>query len=144
MPSHFGYCRFPTRTAIPLECGRYFSDDDRAGVESVVILSNVAARMYFGSDDPIGRVVEVAAGARRVVGVVANARQASLEVSPHPEVYLPMAQGRDESYGFVLLHTSGDPNNALPALRAVVAQVLPGGAAAADRAARRSPGRADR
>jgi putative ABC transport system permease protein len=37
-----------------------------------------------------------------------------------------MAQGRDESYGFVLLHTSGDPNNALPALRAVVAQVLPG------------------
>jgi putative ABC transport system permease protein len=37
-----------------------------------------------------------------------------------------MAQGRDESYGFVLLHRSGDPNNALPALRAVVAQVLPG------------------
>ena len=59
------------------------------------------------------------------MGVVANARQASLEVSPHPEVYLPMAQSRSQSYGFVLLHTSGDANDALPALRAVVAQVLP-------------------
>ena len=59
------------------------------------------------------------------MGVVANARQASLEVSPHPEVYLPMAQGRSQSYGFVLLHTSGNANDALPPLRAVVAQVLP-------------------
>ena len=78
------------------------------------------------SDDPLGRVViNVGDGERRVVGVVANARQASLEVSPHPEVYLPMAQSRSQSYGFVLLHTSGNANDALPALRAVVAQVLP-------------------
>ena len=59
------------------------------------------------------------------MGVVANVRQAGLEVSPGPEVYLPMAQTRSQSNGFVLLHTSGDPNDALPALRTVVAQVLP-------------------
>jgi putative ABC transport system permease protein len=113
--------------AVPLRSGRYFTDDDREGAEAVVILSDAAARMFFGGDDPLGRVViNVGEGERRVVGVVANARQASLEVSPHPEVYLPLAQGRSQSYGFVLLHTSGDPNNALPALRAVVAQVLPG------------------
>jgi ABC-type antimicrobial peptide transport system permease subunit len=112
--------------AIPLRTGRYFTDDDREGVEAVVILSDAAARMYFGADDPIGRaVVNLGDGERRIVGVVANARQASLEVSPHPEVYLPMAQSRSQSYGFVLLHTSGDANDALPTLRAVVAQVLP-------------------
>ncbi len=113
---------------IPLRSGRYFRDDDREGAEAVVILSEAAARMFYGGDDPIGRVVIVlGAGAqRRVVGVVADARQASLEVSPYPEVYVPMAQGWSESYGFVLLHTNGDPNNALPALRAIVAQVLPG------------------
>jgi putative ABC transport system permease protein len=111
--------------AIPLTSGRYFSDDDRDGGEAVVILSDAAARMFFGADNPIGRVVEVANGERRVVGVVANARQASLEVSPHPEVYIPLAQGRSQSYGFVLLHTGGDPYDALPALRGVVAQVLP-------------------
>ena len=81
--------------------------------------------MFFGADDPIGRVVEVASGERRVVGVVANARQASLEVSPHPEVYVPLAQGSSQSYGFVLLHTNGDPYDSLPALRGVVSQVMP-------------------
>jgi putative ABC transport system permease protein len=112
--------------AIPLSSGRYFTNDDREGAEGVVILSDAAARTYFGNDDPLGRVViNVGEAERRVVGVVANARQASLEVSPHPEVYLPMAQGRTQSYGHVLLHTSGDPNDTLPALRSVVAQVLP-------------------
>jgi predicted permease len=112
--------------AIPLRSGRYFTDDDREGAEAVVILSDAAARMHFGGDDPVGRVViNVGGGERRVVGVVADARQASLEVSPHPEIYLPMAQGGSQSYGHVLIHTSGDPNDSLPALRTIVAQVLP-------------------
>ena len=111
--------------AIPLRSGRYFSDDDRAEAEAVVILSDAAARMPFAGDDPLGRVVVVAGGERRVVGVVANARQASLEVSPFPEVYVPMAQSSPRSYSYLLLRTSGDPNDALPALRTVVAQVLP-------------------
>jgi putative ABC transport system permease protein len=113
--------------AIPLRSGRYFTDDDREGAEAVVILSEAATRMFFGSADPLGRTVVVVGSGdeRRVVGVVANVRQASLEVSPGPEVYLPMAQTRSQSNGFVLLHTSGDPNGALPGLRAVVAQVLP-------------------
>jgi putative ABC transport system permease protein len=113
--------------AIPLRSGRYFTDDDREGAEAVVILSDAATRMFFGGDDPLGRTVVVVGGGdeRRVVGVVANVRQAGLEVSPGPEVYLPMAQSRSQSNGFVLLHTTGDPNDALPALRTVVAQVLP-------------------
>ena len=110
--------------AIPLSSGRSFSDDDRAGAEAVVILSAAAARMPFAGDDPLGRVVTVGVADRRVVGVVADARQSSFEVSPHPEVYLPMAQS-PYRYGFLVLRTSGDPNDALPGLRAIVAQVLP-------------------
>jgi len=64
--------------AIPLRSGRYFTDEDREGAEGVVILSAAAARMVFGDDDPVGRVViNVGDGERRVVGIVANARQAS-------------------------------------------------------------------
>ena len=55
---------------------------------------------------------------------MANARQSSLEVSPDAEVYLPMAQN-PYRYGFLVLRTTGDPNDALPALRGVVAQELP-------------------
>ena len=50
--------------AIPLNSGRYFGDDDRAGAEAVIILSDAAVRMFFAGDDPLGRVV-VIAGANR-------------------------------------------------------------------------------
>ena len=92
--------------------------------EAVVILSDAAVRTLSGGDDPLGRTVTVAGADRRVVGIVANARQSSLEVSPNPEVYLPMAQS-PYRYGFILLRTTGDPNDALPALRGVVARSLP-------------------
>ena len=111
--------------AIPLNSGRYFGDDDRTGAEAVIILSDAAVRMFFAGDDPLGRVVVIAGADRRVVGVVANARQSSFEVNPHPEVYLPLAQSPSRS-GYLVLRTSGDPNDALPALRSTVARVLPG------------------
>jgi hypothetical protein len=115
---------FDVLRARPMLGAVFTSANEIAGGHHVIV---AAARMFFGSDDPLGRtVIVVGRGERRVVGVVANARQASLEVSPHPEVYLPLAQGPSQSYGFVLLNTNGDPNTALPALRAVVAQVLPG------------------
>ena len=110
--------------AVPLKSGRYFNDDDRDGAEAVVILSDAAMRMFSGGDDPLGRVAVVGGAERRVVGVVADVRQSSFEVTPHPEVYLPLPQS-PYRYGFLLLRTSGDPNDALPGLRAIVAQVLP-------------------
>jgi putative ABC transport system permease protein len=110
--------------AVPLAGGRAFTDADRSGAEAVVILSESAVRLVSSGIDPIGRVVAIAGGERRIVGVVADARQASLEVSAHPEVYLPMAQSPARA-GYVILRTSGDPNDALPALRAIVSQVLP-------------------
>src|SRR5262249_34799436 len=90
------------------------------------ILSDAATRVFFSGADPVGRAVVVGGVERRVVGVVADAQQSSLEVSPHPEVYVPMAENPSRRSGYVVLRTSGDPNDTLPALRAIVAQVLPG------------------
>jgi putative ABC transport system permease protein len=110
---------------IALERGRYFSDDDVSGGEAAIILSDAAARGYFAGADPLGRTVGVVGGGdRRIVGIVADARQSSLEMSPHPEVYLPMSQSPSRA-GYLLLRTSGDPNDALSSLRAIVSQVLP-------------------
>jgi predicted permease len=112
---------------IPLKAGRYFADSDRAGSEAVIILSEAAARVFFPGEDPIGRAANLYSDtiARRVVGVVADARQSSFEVSPHPEVYLPLEQGRS-SAGFLVVRTNGDPNSVLPSLRSIVAEILPG------------------
>jgi ABC-type antimicrobial peptide transport system permease subunit len=93
-----------------------------------MILSDTAARAYFAGADPLGRMVGVVGGGgieRRVVGIVADARQSSLEVSPYPEVYLPMAQ-RPSRAGYIVLRTSGDPQDAaVSSLRAIVSEVLP-------------------
>lgn len=110
--------------AIPLRGGRYFTEDDRTGAEAVVILSEAAARMFFGGDDALGHTV-VIAGERRVVGVVADARQSSIEVNSFPEVYIPLAQNRSRSVMFLVLRATGDPMDALPVLRTMMAQVLP-------------------
>jgi predicted permease len=119
--------------------GRYFNDDDVAGGEAAIILSDTAARAYFDGADPLGRTVgvvgeaqvrqqgnefTVSGGERRVVGIVADARQSSLEVSPYPEVYLPMAQ-RTGRAGYIVLRTSGDPTDAVSSLKTIVSQVLP-------------------
>ncbi len=112
---------------IPLKAGRYFGEHDRAGDEPVIILSEAAARTFFAGEDPIGRTANIYSDtiARRVVGVVADARQFSLEVNPHPEVYLPMEQGRS-SAGYLVVRTNGDPNSVVPSLRSIVAEILPG------------------
>jgi predicted permease len=108
--------------------GRLFNDDDVSGGEAAMILSDTAARAYFAGADPLGRMVGVVGGGgieRRVVGIVADARQSSLEVSPYPEVYLPMAQ-RPSRAGYIVLRTSGDPQDAaVSSLRAIVSEVLP-------------------
>jgi putative ABC transport system permease protein len=59
-----------------------------------------------------------------VIGVVADVRQWTLEGKMRPEVYVPMAQGETSS-GYVVVRTSGDSYDALPAVQSAVMSVLP-------------------
>jgi putative ABC transport system permease protein len=110
---------------IPLRGGRLFEATDQANSVLVTILSEAAARVFFQDEDPVGRIVLLDGGRERtVVGVVGNARQASLETNPHPEVYLPMTQSSTRS-GYLVIRTSGNPDDVLPDVRRVVSAVLP-------------------
>jgi predicted permease len=110
---------------IPLRSGRLFEATDHANTALVIILSQAAARVFFGDEDPVGRTVLIDGERERtIVGVVGNARQASIEINPHPEVYVPMTQ-RTNRYGYLVIRTSGDPDDVLPDVRAVVSAVLP-------------------
>src|SRR4030095_9181379 len=82
----------------PLHRGRLFESTDQAASPRVIILSEAAARVFFRDEDPVGRTVLMEGGEERtVVGVVGNARQGSLEINPHPEVYVPMTQATSRS-----------------------------------------------
>src|SRR6185436_4574881 len=97
---------------------------DQTNAAPVTILSEAAARTFFADEDPVGRTVILDGRERTVVGVVGNARQGSLEINPHPEVYLPMAQSSSRS-GYLAIQAIGNPNDLLPAVRSVVSAVLP-------------------
>ena len=59
-----------------------------------------------------------------VVGVVGDVYQSSLETEPRTEAYTPMAQSRG-AFAELVIRTSGDPYDVLPAVKSAVLQVMP-------------------
>ena len=111
---------------IPLRSGRFFGATDRMGVEPVVIINESAARKYFPGEDPIGRTVNISREDRTIVGVVGDVRQAGLETDPRAEGYVPLAQVPNLRGGSdLVIRTSGDPYDVLPAVKSALATVLP-------------------
>jgi predicted permease len=81
--------------------GRDFNWQDVAGRENVVIINQAAARRFFPGEDPVGRLALVN-GDTRVVGLLSDVREHSLEFSATPEMYLPAAQADPEGAELVI------------------------------------------
>ena len=109
---------------IALRSGRLFDATDRQDSANVVIISDSVARTFFPGEDPIGRSVNLNNAAHTIVGVVADVRQWTLEGKSRPEVYTPMAQGETSS-GYLVIRTSADPYELLPAVKTAALSVLP-------------------
>jgi putative ABC transport system permease protein len=109
---------------IPLRSGRLFERTDRSGSPNVVLINEAAAKLYFPGDNPLGRSVKLNDIDRTIVGIVGDVYQTSLETDPITEAYVPMSQLRVLS-GELVIHTSGNPYDVLPAVKAAVLQVLP-------------------
>jgi predicted permease len=74
--------------------GRPFTGfDGREDGQKVAIVNESVVRRYFGSVDPIGRLVRMPmAGDLHIVGVVSDIRHAGLEASAEAEVFVPYFQ----------------------------------------------------
>lgn len=108
---------------IPIRSGREFSSIDLAGSQPVAILSDAAAAMYFGSDDPIGQTIELH-GQRTVVGVAGNVRSAGPELDNRPEVYYPASQG-SAGDGTLVVRTSRTDDALLSQIRTLIRSDFP-------------------
>ena len=115
--------RYHEALKIPLRRGRLFNAADRQGAPPVVILNEAAARKYFAGEDPLGRTITINDD-RTIVGVVGDVHQTSLETDALAEAYIPLGQGR-VSGGDLVIRTSGNPYDVLPAVRSAVFAVLP-------------------
>ena len=104
---------------IPLLRGRGIEPSDRETSEPVIVLNDVAARKYFPGQDAIGQRLTINKTERVVVGIAGNIRHLGPEAPIRQEGYIPFTQG--ESYGAMLvMKTSGDPMQVLPAVKAAI------------------------
>lgn len=106
---------------IPLLAGRRFTEFDTANTPLVTIVSDKAAKRFWGEVDPIGRRLSLAwnqDGTSRaggdaimlsVVGVVGNVRSDGLQQEPGLDVYAPNTQ-TFAGDSFFVIRTSLDPD----------------------------------
>jgi putative ABC transport system permease protein len=117
---------------IPVLSGRVFTDADREGAEPVALIDQLAARAFFGAEDPIGKKLmftfegtEKQRIWRTIVGVVGSVKHTDpLGTETKGEIFLPFAQ-RPESRMMVALRTSGNPMTIANSARREVLNVDP-------------------
>jgi putative ABC transport system permease protein len=121
MPGYFDAMR------LPLKRGRVINYRDDANAPAVVIINELAARVFWPGQDPTGKRIALADKSSgptpwlTVIGVVANASLDDMVSPPYPEIYLPALQtpafmgagsdpiGLHMSYLTLVVRSAGDP-----------------------------------
>jgi predicted permease len=89
-----------------LRAGRDFAWNDTPETQHVVIINEAAARREWPGQDPIGKMANgIEKNPVRVIGVIADVRESSLEVASSPEVYVPMTQNADAEGATLVVRT---------------------------------------
>jgi putative ABC transport system permease protein len=107
-----------------LVTGRFFGDRDGANAPKVALLNEAAAKQFF-QGSALGRTILNDGKPIVIVGVLGDTRNAGLEDEPVPALYLPSHQTGTFWTNNMLVRTSGDPRELLPAIRTVVRQIDP-------------------
>ncbi|MCC7322400.1 MAG: ABC transporter permease [Gemmatimonadaceae bacterium] len=118
-PSYF------STMGVRLRAGRLLDVQDVAGAPPVAVINESFARRYFAGTAALGQCLILGADGppcTQVVGVVADARRATIRDESSVQYYLPVAQGaftRAQS-GTILLRAHASPDALLvPARRAI-------------------------
>ena len=118
---------------VPLLQGRLFTAADNERAPAVVIINASMARVFFPSENPLGKHLQLGAlpdqqiPMMEIVGVVGDVRP-GLGLDPQSEMYLPYRQADVVLPVFqlsVVLRTAGDPLTETSALRAALSQIDP-------------------
>jgi len=113
---------------IPVLRGRPFDRSDQRDAEPVIVVNQTLAEQYFSNEDPVGQLIHISYGgedvARRIVGVVGDIRQRTLETPPSPAYYLPLQQVTWSTMRLVV-QTDVEPLSLTQAIRREVAEMDP-------------------
>lgn len=118
-----------TTFGISMLRGRAFTEEDRQGAAPVVVLSESAARGYWGNENPIGKRVRMGPRLEHsftVVGIVPDTRYRELRTA-RPSIYFPLDQSIFPFAPLTLaIRTTGEPAGLVPALRRAIGEIDPG------------------
>jgi putative ABC transport system permease protein len=110
---------------IPLERGRAIDERDRADAPFVAVVDDELVKRHFPAEDPIGRRIDVGNGlddVYEIVGVVGDVRHDSLDLSPHPTIYVPFRQDAFSTMS-LLVRADVDPRLLAPDAREAVREL---------------------
>jgi putative ABC transport system permease protein len=117
---------FDQALGVTLLRGRFFTEQDAAGSPPVVVVDEELARRYWPNDDPIGkRIAEDPGEWRTVVGVVRHTKHAGLNDEDRVQLYFPYRQSGGIGQATLAVRTTGEPLEALGAIRRVIAGIDP-------------------
>ena len=111
---------------ISLLDGRDFTDGDREGSLSVVIINQDLARRYWPGGDAIGKRLRFVGDSvtRQVIGVVKNSNYTTLGEAPQPCIYLPLRQNPGAT-ATLYVRTVRDPGSVLAEVQREVKSLAP-------------------
>jgi putative ABC transport system permease protein len=125
--------RYFETLGIPLLQGRAISEEDLTSARKVAVVNRAFVKTYFGTDNPLGRQVEMPELATgqyaihppffEIVGVVGDVRQNyQLDMPPQPGIYVPQSALGFTTDG-LLVRTVGKPALLMNPLRREVAAI---------------------
>ncbi len=117
--------RYLETMRIPLRRGRYLNEGDGEGSDPAIVINEAAARKYWPGDDPLGKRIRINSKDWTVVGIVGDIRHLGPEIPPRQECYVPAAQAGYFGSATLVLRTSAQPLDSLPAVKTAIWSVNP-------------------
>jgi putative ABC transport system permease protein len=112
---------------VPISSGRSFTEMDNERSPKVAVINQTLSNTFFPGENPIGKKIIVwreSTDPREIVGVVADVRNAGLDLDPGPDVYVPFTQ--DPQLDMSLVVRAGvDPSGLIAGTREVIHSLDP-------------------
>jgi predicted permease len=113
-----------TAMKIPVPQGRDFNERDRDGAPCVAAVNESFGRRYFADGRALGKhLTKFESQSKRqsceIVGVVRDDKVQSLQKEPFPWFAFPLQQSHEQGMT-MLVHSAGDPESMVPAVRRAI------------------------